>query len=326
MNSPRVSIITPNFNKGKFVEDCIASVRQQTFSEWEMLFVDDGSTDGSDAIAERAAKADSRLKVLRNPAQTKGAAHARNLGLKQAAGDLILFLDSDDLLDEKCLESRVDLMDASPDLDYAVFPTAIFNRTKNDGPFISNIPKSDSNLHRFLMRDIVWLISGPIWRKRVLMDLKGFDPLLHSQQDYDIHVRALIAGYPYKYLHNTPQVFYRQDVESLPRKMSQTVEHFRARYEMTLRHHGLLAERKMVTPIGGGFAGLVTGARLKEAGIDDVRIIEKGGDFGGTWYWNRYPGARCGWPAIFGTVQRCSGWWIRRTSNWEAGTYASSTP
>ncbi|HEU5082032.1 MAG TPA: NAD(P)/FAD-dependent oxidoreductase [Acidimicrobiales bacterium] len=48
-----------------------------------------------------------------------------------------------------------------------------------------------------------------------------------------------------------------------------------------------------VAIIGGGFAGLVTGARLKESGIDDVRIIEKGGDFGGTWYWNRYPGAQC---------------------------------
>ena len=45
--------------------------------------------------------------------------------------------------------------------------------------------------------------------------------------------------------------------------------------------------------IGGGFSGLVTGAALKQAGIDDVRIIEKGGDFGGTWYWNRYPGAQC---------------------------------
>ena len=45
--------------------------------------------------------------------------------------------------------------------------------------------------------------------------------------------------------------------------------------------------------IGGGFAGLVVGARLKDAGINDVRIIEKGGDFGGTWYWNRYPGAQC---------------------------------
>ena len=45
--------------------------------------------------------------------------------------------------------------------------------------------------------------------------------------------------------------------------------------------------------VGGGFAGLVTGARLAEAGISDFRIIEKGGDFGGTWYWNRYPGAQC---------------------------------
>ncbi len=45
--------------------------------------------------------------------------------------------------------------------------------------------------------------------------------------------------------------------------------------------------------VGGGFAGLVTGARVAEAGIEDVRIIEKGGDFGGTWYWNRYPGAQC---------------------------------
>jgi cyclohexanone monooxygenase len=45
--------------------------------------------------------------------------------------------------------------------------------------------------------------------------------------------------------------------------------------------------------IGGGFAGLATAARLTEAGVKDVRIIEKGGDFGGTWYWNRYPGAQC---------------------------------
>ena len=48
-----------------------------------------------------------------------------------------------------------------------------------------------------------------------------------------------------------------------------------------------------VVVVGGGFGGLLAGARLKQAGIEDVRIIEKGGDFGGTWYWNRYPGARC---------------------------------
>jgi cyclohexanone monooxygenase len=48
-----------------------------------------------------------------------------------------------------------------------------------------------------------------------------------------------------------------------------------------------------VVIIGGGFGGLLAGARLRQAGIEDIRIIEKGGDFGGTWYWNRYPGAMC---------------------------------
>ena len=51
-------------------------------------------------------------------------------------------------------------------------------------------------------------------------------------------------------------------------------------------------DHRTVVCIGGGFAGLVTATRLREAGVD-VRIIEKGGDFGGTWYWNRYPGAQC---------------------------------
>ncbi|HUE60699.1 MAG TPA: NAD(P)/FAD-dependent oxidoreductase [Acidimicrobiales bacterium] len=54
-----------------------------------------------------------------------------------------------------------------------------------------------------------------------------------------------------------------------------------------------LRDQVTVALIGGGFAGLVAGARLKQAGVDDIRIIEKGGDFGGTWYWNRYPGAQC---------------------------------
>ncbi|HSM65709.1 MAG TPA: NAD(P)/FAD-dependent oxidoreductase, partial [Ilumatobacteraceae bacterium] len=54
-----------------------------------------------------------------------------------------------------------------------------------------------------------------------------------------------------------------------------------------------LTDEVTVAFIGGGFAGLLTGAKLKEAGVGDVRIIEKGGDFGGTWYWNRYPGAQC---------------------------------
>ena len=54
-----------------------------------------------------------------------------------------------------------------------------------------------------------------------------------------------------------------------------------------------LHDEVTVAVIGGGFAGLIAGARLRQAGVDDIRIIEKGGGFGGTWYWNRYPGAQC---------------------------------
>jgi hypothetical protein len=54
-----------------------------------------------------------------------------------------------------------------------------------------------------------------------------------------------------------------------------------------------LTDEVEVLIIGGGFGGLLAGARLREAGIDDIRMVEKGGDFGGTWYWNRYPGAAC---------------------------------
>lgn len=69
--------------------------------------------------------------------------------------------------------------------------------------------------------------------------------------------------------------------------------------DLAVDPHTPVQERAGVTDhvtfafIGGGFAGLVVGARLKQAGIESIRIIEKGGDFGGTWYWNRYPGAQC---------------------------------
>ena len=58
-------------------------------------------------------------------------------------------------------------------------------------------------------------------------------------------------------------------------------------------HRAPLADEVEVIVIGGGFGGLLAGARLREAGVRNLRIVEKGGDFGGTWYWNRYPGAAC---------------------------------
>ena len=69
--------------------------------------------------------------------------------------------------------------------------------------------------------------------------------------------------------------------------------HYAADPHMPVRARAPLTDHVTFAFVGGGFAGLVTGARLVEAGVRDVRIVEKGGDFGGTWYWNRYPGAQC---------------------------------
>ena len=76
-------------------------------------------------------------------------------------------------------------------------------------------------------------------------------------------------------------------------RLEGTLAHYLDDPYVPVRERAPLTDHVTFAFIGGGFAGLVTGARLVEAGIEDVRIVEKGGDFGGTWYWNRYPGAQC---------------------------------
>jgi len=239
MNTPIVSIVTPNFNKGQFVEECIRSVMGQTLLDWELLFIDDFSTDGSDELAKNLSVIDERLIYQQNQGK-KGASSCRNQGLASAKGEYVMFLDSDDLLTPDCLERRVKAMELNPDLDYTVFPMGLFHKVLGDSDIICNIPTDEDPLHRFLKRDILWQISGPLWRKTVLENLGGFDDGLHSQQDVDLHIRALIAELPYRYYHVEPDVYYRQEVHSIPRLQSQTVEHFQFRFEMVLRHADLL--------------------------------------------------------------------------------------
>lgn len=103
MNAPLVSIITPVFNSAPWLAEMLASVRNQTFSNWEQILVDDGSTDGSDQIIERAAEADPRIRLLRMP-HNGGPAKARNRAIDEARGQYLAFLDADDLWLEPKLE------------------------------------------------------------------------------------------------------------------------------------------------------------------------------------------------------------------------------
>lgn len=93
-----VSVIVPVYNTEKYLKECIKSVLSQTIEDIELIIVDDGSTDASLSIAERFAVRDGRIKVIAAPHLRQGA--ARNMGLRNAAGEYVMFLDSDDILKE----------------------------------------------------------------------------------------------------------------------------------------------------------------------------------------------------------------------------------
>jgi hypothetical protein len=98
---PLVSIIVPSFNKGRYVEEMVASVQAQSHHNWEMLFIDDGSTDETRIILTRMARTDERIK-LHFQVGNHGANRCRNLGIQLAVGDHVMFLDADDVLAPYC--------------------------------------------------------------------------------------------------------------------------------------------------------------------------------------------------------------------------------
>ena len=105
-----VSIIMPCKNSENTILQAINSVRYQTYKDWELIIIDDGSDDSTLEICIKAAKYDPRIKILRNGALNHGPACARNIGIKQACGKFIAFLDSDDCWSVNSLERRLELI------------------------------------------------------------------------------------------------------------------------------------------------------------------------------------------------------------------------
>jgi len=101
---PGISVIVPVYEASKYLEKCVESVQRQTFQDWELLLIDDGSKDGSGALCDRLAAADSRLRVF-HIKKNGGVSAARNLGLAAARGACIAFLDVDDRYEFRCLET-----------------------------------------------------------------------------------------------------------------------------------------------------------------------------------------------------------------------------
>lgn len=103
MSSPIISVIVPVYNTEKWLRRCVDSILAQTFTDFELLLIDDGSTDGSGAICDEYAGIDSRVRVFHKP--NGGVSSARNLGLNNARGEWISFVDADDWIYLTTLET-----------------------------------------------------------------------------------------------------------------------------------------------------------------------------------------------------------------------------
>lgn len=109
MKENLISIIVPVYNAEKFLEDTIKSVEEQTYTNWELIFVNDCSKDESSKIIDEKIKENNKIKLI-NLEQNSGAAIARNTGINNAKGQYIAFLDADDLWNKEKLEKQINFM------------------------------------------------------------------------------------------------------------------------------------------------------------------------------------------------------------------------
>ena len=191
-----VSIIIPNYNKGKFITETINSVINQTYKDWECVIIDDKSNDNSLQIIRKQIQDDERFKLLANN-QNKGGSYSRNIGLKKSKFNYIIFLDSDDILAPNCLQNRLDFILNHDKLDFAVFPMGTFYNKLGDSNLIWKKFKGNHK-KRFLKHDLPWHTMMVFWHKKALYKINGFDENFIRLQDVELHTKALINGLKYK--------------------------------------------------------------------------------------------------------------------------------
>ena len=109
-----ISVIVPVYNVEEYLEECLESIKNQTYTNIEVILVNDGSTDGSREICERFCQKDSRFKLINQ--ENQGQSVARNRGVKESAGEFIMFVDSDDVIKKNVLEVLLPYMKTEVDI------------------------------------------------------------------------------------------------------------------------------------------------------------------------------------------------------------------
>ncbi|GIW67092.1 MAG: glycosyl transferase family 2 [Candidatus Parcubacteria bacterium] len=166
MNRTFFSIITPTYNRAYIINKTIESVLRQNFDDWEMIIIDDGSTDNTKDIVQKYLQQSSKIKYLRLE-RNSGPNIARNFGVEKAKGDWLIFLDSDDELIDNALEVIHSYIQKLPDVSFFIFACKDL-----DG----NMPINIKNYEGYLSyKDFIRKIKGealPVIKKEVFLEEK----------------------------------------------------------------------------------------------------------------------------------------------------------
>lgn len=214
-----VSIITPTFNCGKFIQDTYESILKQTYEHWEWIVVDDGSTDNTLELVRHWAKNEPRIRIFQRTEEPRGAAACRNIGVGNCSGDYLIFLDGDDILSYRCLSQRIGQMLANPDADFIVFQMLLFQQQPDDLRLLWNLPDGRDDLERAVRLSPVMAGSSTMWKKQSFIYIGMWDNRLRMNQDIELHIRAMCKPLKFMYrLQLPPDLYVRNNPGSISRE------------------------------------------------------------------------------------------------------------
>lgn len=187
--TPLVSVCMPAFNAGQYLDAAITSIRKQTFKDFELLILDDGSTDDTLKIARRHADQDSRIQVFENE-RNRGLVYTRNRLLAAASGKLIAAADADDVFVDTRLERQVQFLDSHSDVGIVGSNVCFCDATGNEVRQPSNLHTHDEHIRFFLMLGPCVWNTVTMYRTRLLKAVGGYDEGLdNGAEDYDMWCR-----------------------------------------------------------------------------------------------------------------------------------------